>query len=678
MFSTNVWKDVYKEIHSKAYEISMVKPLPSDWIEENIILPEGVSKITGPYRFAYSPYAREIVNTIASDHPARSVAVMKGAQIGLTQGLIIPGMAYVIAKDSAPMLFMAGDKELARTSIEERFDPILHSSGLQSLIRPSVLRAKNQRTGDTSAYKEYAGGRLTIEGTNNADKMRQISVKIIFADDFEAAPRNDKKEGSIRKLFEARQTSYGNMAKTFFVSTPTVKQTSNIEPVYLLGDQRKWYWICPLCEERFTPEWRTELENGDFAGVVWKLNDKNRLINGSVKYKCPHCLGLIAEKDKYNMNLHGIWKPTAEPKVENFYSYYINSLCCPPGFLTWTDLVKEWLEACPPNQTVDKGLLKTFMNTRLGLTWEEKGETLRVNVLMRNTKDYSVGIVPNLTADQEGSGKIVLLTLACDLNGIMNKEVKDVRLDWELKAHTLNGQSYSVEHGSIGTFKRIGNMSKREQQLDGDRERWTYDLNQTNSVWNEFEKLMKRAWYCEDGETRFVNLTVVDTGNFTNLANKFIDSVEGAMIVGVKGRVETDFRKLSKDTPLITRSRESRNLYLVEVNQIKDIVAGNMKLIESYDGTQPSGFMNFPQPSDGLYTMKSYFSHFESERRIEDVKDDEIVGFKWEKLHSSVQNHFWDVHIYNYAAREIYLDLLKRSDPKEFKDLTWADLAAMF
>lgn len=671
----NNWKEIYKDIHNKAYTISMVKPIPSEWIEKNIILPEGVSRYKGKFSYDLSPYAREVVDTLASDHPARAVAVMKAAQIGFTQGLIVPGMAYIISEDAAPMMFMAADKELAKKSIEERLDPILHSSGLQSLIRPSVLRAKNQRTGDTSTSKEYAGGRLTIEGTNNADKMRQISVKVIFADDFEAAPRNDKKEGSIRKLFEGRQTSYGNMAKTYFISTPTIKQLSNIEPVYELGDKRKWFWECPYCNEYFTPEWRTELPSGEFAGIVWQLDNNGMLINESVKYKCPHCLELISESKKYDLNIGGKWIPTATPQIENYYSYYINALCCPPGFITWTDMAKEWLEACPPGGQVKKGLLQTFMNVRLGLTWEEQGEAPKVNELMHNTRGYSIGIVPDITSKDDENGDIVLLTLSCDLNGIHNREVKDVRLDWEVKAHSANGQIYSVEHGSIGTFQRKRHINKKDYERDGDRVMYNLDLGTENNVWEEFQRLMSRDWYCESERTMKISLTLVDTGYFTVLAYKFIEEMiaNDYDILAVKGVSDKGYTPIKKDTPLFKKGREKSYLYTIDVDRVKDIVAENMKAVYRSDGTQPPGFMNFPTPSDGLYTMKSYFSHFESERRVEDLQNGEVVGFKWEKVSDHVQNHFWDVHIYNVASKELFIDVLRRkyANNKDFKNITW-------
>ena len=678
--SIDIWKRKYFEIHKKLYSVNLIKPRPSDWIEDNIFLPDGVSRYKGKFSYRISPYAKEIVNRIDSSDPARVVSIMKCAQIGLTQGLIIPGMAYIISQDACPILFMAGDKELAKTSIRERFDPIIQSSGLQNLIRPSVVRKRNQKTGDTDFSKEYAGGRMTIEGTNNVDKMRQISVKTIFADDWEAAPRNDKKEGSLRKLMEGRQTSYGNMAKTFFVSTPTIKQTSNIEPVYELGDQRKWHWTCPHCQKLIHLQWRVEVEGGGWAGVVWELDDKNRLKNESVKYRCQYCLKDINESQKFELNLGGQWIATAEAKIENYYSYHLNALVIPPGFVTWVDLVKEWLEACPPNASVNKGMLQTFLNIRMGETWEEMGESPKVTDLMHNTREYEIGIVPDETCENDGNGKILLLTLSCDLNGIMKQEgftkIEDVRLDWEVMAHTSRGQSYSVDYGSIGTFRRSRDMTKEERDRDGERSKWTYAHNQHNSVWTELEKIMRKDWTTESGTSMQINLTIIDTGFFTKLARSFIDSFSDILVVGVKGKTESEYRKVTKDTPYISRSREGRNIYLLEVNQVKDLLAENMKLREGMDGTQPEGFMNFPQPSGGKYTLRNYFVHYEGEKRVEEVKNDEVVGFKWEKKHSQSQNHFWDVRIYNMAARDIFLDILKLSDPR-IKSLTWNDFVDM-
>jgi phage terminase large subunit GpA-like protein len=598
------WLQIYREIHEKAYNVKLIKEEPSDWIQKNIILPDGVSRYKGPFSYNISPYAND---------PSRVVSIMKCAQIGLTQGLIIPGMCYIISEDAAPILFMAGDKELAKTSVNERLDPIIQSSGLQSLIRPSVIRAKNQRTGDTSTSKEYAGGRLTIEGTNNVDKMRQISVKVIFADDWEAAPRSDKKEGSLRKLMEGRQTSYGNLAKTFFVSTPTMKSTSNIEAVYDLGDKRKWHWNCPHCNQWIDLKWYTETEKGEKAGIIYEVDKKGQLINSSVRYRCQKCLGDIYESQKYDLNLAGQWIPTAEPQIENYLSYHLNALVIPPGFVTWVDLAKEWVEACPPGGTINKSMLQTFLNIRMGETWEDSGETPKVTDLMKNTRAYSPGIIPDITCDEDQNGKIIMLSLCCDLGGVMDREMEDVRIDWELVAHSSAGPTYSVDQGSIGTFKKTREKGPKALQREHERVRYTYQHGQRNSVWPIFEELIRKNWVTESGSSMQVSITIIDTGFFTSLAKKFVDSIADKLVVGIKGKAEADYRKLARDTPYISRSRESNNLYLIEVNQVKDILSENMKLKEGFDGYQPPGFMNFPEPTNGKYSMKNYFSHFEGD-----------------------------------------------------------------
>jgi len=676
--SAEIWRNLYLDIHRDIFNYKIIKPLPSDWVERNIYLTKDVSRFSGFFRYDRSPYTREVIDCLHPSNPTRAVAIMKCAQSGFTQGLIIPGMAYIISENPDSMLFMAGDKELAKNSVRTRLDPVMQSSGLSHLIRPNVVRKRNQRTGDTDFSKEYAGGNLIVEGTQNADKMRQFSVKTVFADDWEAAPRADKKEGSIRKLIEGRQTSFGNLAKTFYVSTPSVKQTSNIEPVYLLGDQRKWHWCCPHCNKYIPIEWRVELENNEFAGIVYKTNERGRLIKESVAYKCQECGELISEKQKYELNLKGKWIPTADPKIEYYRSYLLNALTIPPGFITWVDLVREWLEAVPKDGKVNPDLLKTFMNIRLGQTWMEMGETPQIHQLMLNTGNYKPGIVPDATCNEDGNGVIVMLTLACDLNGVMERDYEDARLDWELVAHTSTGVTYSVDQGSIGTFKRTRDKSSIDKTRDGDRQKWTYMHGLPNSVWTEMDKLITKQWPCESGQTMQALITVVDTGFFTRLAKDFIDKYIHSeyMVIGVKGNTEIDYRRVNKDTQRVKKSREANNIYLVEVNQVKDELSSFMKLRPGDDGYQPDGFMNFPQPEAGKYTMRGYFVHYEGERRTEVMKDDQVVGFKWEKKNNQSQNHFWDVRIYNLAAKDIYLDLLRRSDSK-LRDITWNDFVMM-
>lgn len=675
---SEILKRTYSKIHDRIYNFKIIKELPSVWIEKNIFLTSDVSSFTGFFKYDITPYTREVVDCLSPSSPIEMVAVMKCAQSGFTQGVIIPGIAYIISETPAPILYTAADAELVKLSIRTRLDPVINNSGLQHLIRANVVKKKNSRSGDTDFSKEFAGGSLTALGVNNPAKWRQYSVKYIFADDWEAAPRSDKKEGNTRSLIENRATSYGSLKKLFYISTPLIKQGSNTEEVFLMGDQRKWNWQCDDCHEFVPMEWQVKKEDGTYAGIKWELDSQGKLIESSVHYECQICGGKMFEKDKMRHNKNGKWVATAKPLRPNYRSYQLNALVIPPGFTSWVDLVYKWLEACPPNQPVDTSKLKSFTNTQLGQTWEDKGKTVRVSELMNNTRSYKIGVVPDKTSIEDGNGKIVLLTLACDLGGVMNDNNEDVRLDWEIIAHSANGQTYHINHGSIGTFKKTRQKKGDEKIDDSSRKKWTYAHGQEFSVWNELDKIIESNFIGESGDAYNIKMAVIDTGHFTRLAYEYINKKNSALVVGIKGYTDEEYRKLSKDTPPIKRSRENLGkLYILQVNQLKDMLASNISLRMGLDGYQPSGFMNFPQPELGKYSMRGYFSHLESEHRVPYEQDGVEIGFAWKKKNSSVENHFFDVNVYNLAARDIFIDVIRKTGGSEYSQLTWEKFVEM-
>ena len=71
--------------------------------------------------------------------------------------------------------------------------------------------------------------------------------------------------------------------------------------------------------------------------------------------------------------------------------------------------------------------------------------------------------------------------------------------------------------------------------------------------------------------------------------------------------------------------------------------------------------------------MKSYFHHFESEKRVPIEKDNVEIGFKWVKKHSGVENHFFDINVYVLASKIIFIDILKKIGGSKYSKLTWSD-----
>jgi phage terminase large subunit GpA-like protein len=639
--------------------------LPSEWAESNRVMSSDVSSQSGKFSFDYTPYLREVVDTMSPNHPARIVAVMKGAQIGFSTGVIENAIGFIISQAPGNILFLTGHADLAGEAMNGKIDQMIESTGLRKSIRPNVIKKKNQRTGDTAKSKEFAGGSLTAGSAGNHKLLRQRSVKYGFIDDFDAAKKSTKESGSTTEMIEQRFAAYYDYGmKLYYISTPEVKQTSNIEPVYELGDKRKFHVPCPCCGDYIDLRW-TFKQDGKEAGITYKIDENGKLIDGTVGYTCQSCFGFFKDNKKQEMLLAGEWKPTAVPSEEGYFSYHLSALYAPVGMYDWERYVRQYLKANPINAPQKTKEMQTFTNLVLGETFEETGKEINSNQLQKNTREYQIKTLPERMSETDGNGKIVLLTCACDLNGV----VEDARLDYEVLAWTENGSSYSIDAGSIGTF--IPNQTKKQKEAT-DREKWTYRNNETGNVWDEYNKILDIVYETDTGRKMKVFITGVDTGHYTSYAYDFCESTPH-YVLALKGENEDSFRKYGKDAPLFKKGRAKNYLYLVDVNKVKDNLSEDIELHWKNDGetSQPSGFMNFPLPENGKYTFKHYYEHYEAETRVTEVDSSgDQIGARWTNSKRK-QNHFWDVRVYNVALKEILTSMVCKE--LKIKDFTWND-----
>lgn len=645
-------------LESSIYQFSDIKP--SLWYEENMVMPSG-SAFPGPFRFKLTPYWREPLDCMAKDHPAKIIAIMKGAQTGCSTSVLTPAVGYTISQNPGNILFLTGHADLSEEAVV-KLDYMIDNCGLRPLIRPSILRAKNSRTGDTNKSKEYPGGTLVAGSAGNEKLLRQRDIMVCIADDIDAAKTSSKSAGNTRSMIEQRLAAYYHKMKLYYVSTPELKESSNIEPAFLLGDQRYYHVPCPCCGEFIKLEWSVPLENSEneMAGISYKLDEHSKLIPESVGYICQKCGSFFDDSVKMDILTHGKWIPTAKPSKEGYYSYHLSSLYAPHGMYDWKYYVEKYLEANPPDQPQKVEEMKAFTNLVLGLTWEDTGEVLNANELQKNIRNYECETIPESLSLKDGNGRIVLLTCAADLNG----KIEDARLDYEVTAWSETGSSYSITHGSIGTFiPNEGNKKNKE-----DREKWTYEHNKPNSVWRLFDELLGTIYNTDTGRRLKIYITGLDTGYCELEAFTYIDKSNYA-IVGLKGDKVDKFVRKDIDLPNFKVGASRNNLFILRVNQLKDDLAYLMKLkwdIKSGDD-QPAGFINYPVPDGDKYQYRTYFQHFEAEVK----KVDKDGNFVWQKKNSIVQNHLFDCRIYNMAIKEILVFLWGKE--KKNRAYDWLD-----
>jgi phage terminase large subunit GpA-like protein len=619
----------------KGSSVSISDIKPSEWVQQNVVMGK---PFPGPFSYNRTPYCREIIDRFANDNPMKWLAIMKGAQIGLSAGVLIPCLLWMIKNDPSNSYFLVGSPDLIEKATE-KLDIGIDNAGLRPYIKPQVQRKRAQKSGDTNTKKEFAGGYIHIGSANNHKDIRDVSLKYGLFDDFESVKSKSKESGSTRKLLEQRFAAYEDSHKICYCSTPELDESSNIKEAYLLGDQRKYFIPCPCCGIMI--DWHWTITKGDITGgITWKLDDKGKVISSSVGYVCQECGGFFDDKNKNELLNLGEWQPTCEPSKPGYYSYHISSLYAPIGMYGWEHYVNDWIEANPVGQPRKEDLYKTFVNVVLGETYETPAEELSATELQMNIRDYEIGVIPERMSENDGNGAIVFVTLGADMNG----KPDDARLDYEIVAWSESGASYSINHGSIGTFV------PREGQNGIDRERWTYQHGMERSVWTELDRIISEPIPTDSGNLMQIMTSGIDCGYLRDYAYQYIDSKDFT-IVGLKGKDTDKYTMNMKDAKSFKQSLEKPNLYMVETNLTKDRLASKMRLkwSDKMNVQQPSGFMNFPTPSGGKYLFNNYFSHYEAEHRILDKTN----TFKWEKKNDVVQNHLFDCRLYAGVVGEV-------------------------
>lgn len=648
-----------------AFRTNITELTPVEWAEQNRYLTSDVTPWEGYLSYSRTPYLKEIVNSIMPDCPAKVVTVMKGSQIGISIAGILTMMGWVIKNSPANMLFIAKDDAAIKRMMQGSIDQMINNSGLSHLVGNSNIRGKRKlASGDTMTGKKFRGGNLYTWSGQSIGNLSELSVKHGFYDEVERYKGVDRQGGDFFSLINARHKAYKDVMKQYYMSTPEIKQTSNIEPLFLKGDQREYHIPCEKCGEHITIGWNLTIDGIEGkCGVVFERDLAGRLIKDSVKYRCQKCGGYFPETHKYDMLEKdlGVWIPTAEPISDIYRSYKLPSLISPPGMSGWAEYAQDWCEIHPINKPINTAKLQTFINQCLAETYEERGKEIKSNKLLKNTRNYEINTLPEALSIEDGNGKLLLITCGVDLNGFE----EDARLDYEVLAWSETGASYSIDHGSIGTFERSKALrqkaSEKKMENEKSRVKWTYKIGQSNNVWDEFEKqIMSKIYYSEDQKKKLkCPIFGIDTGHYTIHANAFVYKHDNC--VALKGKTDNKYTKFDADKGWYEKSSKQNKLYSVIGDRIKDELSEQMMLSwdENIELPQPPGFMNFPAPSENKYMYKTFFHEYEGEKRqLELNASATAIGARWVKKHSSSANHFWDCRVYCMALRNIFADKL--------------------
>jgi phage terminase large subunit GpA-like protein len=650
---TNYLGQATELLQSSRFKLSDIKP--SDWAEQNLIMGK---PFPGPFKYkGRTPYTQEIIDCMAPDHPARVIAFMKGAQFGGTAGIVIPFLGWMMQNAPGNTVFTVGHESLIDPAMA-KFDAMLDSTGLRKLIASSAQRVKGGKTGDTNFKKEFPFGYVLVTSADNHKIWRQVDYQYGCVDDYEAIKKASKESGDTLSMILQRFAAYADSMKLLLMSTPERDATSNIKPAFLAGDQRYYFIPCPCCGVPIVLKWQIKIDEKNNAGITWQTDSGGRIIKDSVGYICQECGDFFNDRNKTKIVDSGFWKPTAEPSQIGYYSYHASSLLAPVGMHDWYYYANMYQKANPVGQPREEHIYKAFVNLCLAETYVEPAEQLSANLLQKNIREYEAGTVPEALSRKDGNGDIILITCAVDMNGTVYNESRnfsdDARLDYEVIAWSESGASYSVIHGSVGTFiPKEGSM-----KVKAVRTKWTYEFNCENSVWPELDKILDADYLSDTGLKMKIMYTALDTGHFTEAyAYPYIDQ-RRVGIIGIKGDKEDSFTRYGVNVAKFTPMASRKKIFILKVGMYKDNLAQLMGLRwdQGNDAVQPVGFCNFPHPSGGKYEYTTYFEHYEAEEKVEQKDKSGVnMSYIWKKkTTANVQNHFFDCRLYNMACRDIF------------------------
>jgi phage terminase large subunit GpA-like protein len=525
------------------------------------------------------------MDCLSPSHPAERVVVMSGAQIGKTE-CGNNWIGYVIHHSPGPMLMVQPTVEVAKRVSKQRIAPMIDAT---PVLRSRVAESRARDSGNTVQVKEFDGGLLIITGANSGAGLRSMPIRFLFMDEVDEYPGDVDGQGDPVALAEKRTATFPRR-KVFLTSTPTLKGLSRIEREYLGSDQRRYYLQCPLCGCAEYLSWRDPAHHR----IEW---DEGR--PETAHMVCAGCGERVEERHKTEMLEHGMWRATAISE-EHTAGFHLSALYSPLGWKSWARCAREFLSA-----KEDPFRLKTWVNTVLGETWEERGDSINAHDLSLRRERYPAEV-------PTGVGELVA---AVDVQGD--------RLEAVVKGFGAGEESWLI------AFTQIHGDPARE------------------SVWHELDQFLSQEFTHESGRKPRIGTTVVDSGGaHTEQVYRYARARLDRRVFPVKGGSIAG-------RPLVERpsvhNRYRVPLFVLCVDTGKDIVLSRLRV-----SAPGPGYVHLPEWAD-----EEYLAQLTAEKAIRKYAKGRGAVREWVKLRE--RNEALDLEVYALAALYISGPVVLRS-----------------
>ncbi|GGX53058.1 phage terminase large subunit family protein [Undibacterium squillarum] len=358
----------------------------AEWAEKYRILPPNTPE-PGPWTNARTPYLIGIMDALSGTASSCTryshddttpfdnsrftlVATMKGHQLGGScAGENFIGNSICTAAGNILSVF-ATEKDAEKWELD-RFDPMrVSTKELSKRVPPS-----DKKGGKTSKLqKSFPGGMMVLATANAVSALKSTSVRYVLLEEVDEYALNIDGQGNPVTLAINRTSNFRHRAKIYANSTPTIAGKSQIEKLYLRGDQRRYFVPCPDCDH---PQYF------EFKNLRWPKGEPEK-----AEYHCCACSYHGTEAAWKAQYPRAYWMPTAKGDGKTA-SFHLSAMYAALGWRYWTDAAKDWEEA----QT-DVIKLIAFLNNFLAECHVIKSNAVKWEQLKARAGRYKRGEIP--------------------------------------------------------------------------------------------------------------------------------------------------------------------------------------------------------------------------------------------------------------------------------------------
>lgn len=382
------------------------KAIPvSQWAERHRVVHE--SSRPGPWRTAVTPYAAGIMD--ASFFPTvKMVSIMKCPQSAGTE-TVHNCIGYGIDRAPGPILYVFPDETTARENAQDRIIPMLRSS--------PRLREYLTGTSDDIGSLRIRMAHLVIymAWSGSASRLGNKPIRYLVLDELDKY-QGTKREAAAEALAEKRVITWGNRAKIWKLSTPTVVD-GPIDRAYKNSEAHfRYHVVCPLCGCEMLLR---------FEQLRWPedCDDPVRVQSRKLAwYECDHCHGRLGDAERDLAVRGGLWREensglALAEHLEKFgpvsVGFHIPALISP--FFGLSEIAAR-LMAYELAPTLE--LLKDLQNNYRAEPWEQQYAMRDEDTILALCDDRPRGAVPGPLAPEDKAGAAAAARVSCLLAGV--------------------------------------------------------------------------------------------------------------------------------------------------------------------------------------------------------------------------------------------------------------------